>query len=273
MVCYCTARVSNPKPKTCTDCLIANKIIVGCNQEIYPCGTTKSVNLAAYNGNPSDTVYSLQSNPYSTGDFTSASITSAGVLTFTTGENYTPHGLHEIKYMVSKGKFKDFESVWICFDSPCEDGCTNCNTCSGECYGAGEDVEAVAECAETGKTFNAATGLNIASCDGTNTWTVEAPSAISAIIDSNGLITYDITSLAVPGTEYTIDWKVKCSLYNMEASGKLIVLVENKCIGVTCASNEECNKCTGDCEEKESDMDVTQNNAFGAGASGGMSLS
>lgn len=272
--CYCTARVSNPKTKTCSDCLIANKIIIGCGQGLKPCGDTTTINLNNYNHNPADAVYSLKPGGYSSGDFTAVSLTAAGVLSVTTGNNYTPHGLHVIEYIVTKGKYKDFESVEICFDSPCLTGCTYCNTCSGECYGTPAEASATIACSETGKTYNAATGLNIASCDGSNTWTVEAPEAITAIISSSGLITYDATSLALPGVEYTIKWKVTCSLYGTSASGELKVLIEDKCIGVDCASNEECNKCTGLCVEKESDMDVTSNsNAFGTSAGGGMIIS
>lgn len=271
--CYCTATVSNPKPKSCTDCLIANRVIVGCNQQIYPCGTTKSVALNDYNHNPSDAVYSLQPNAYSTGDFTTVSITAGGIVTFTTGENYTPHGLHIIKYRVDRGNYTDFGTLEICFDSPCQTGCNNCNTCSGECYGTAEEASATIDCSSTGNTFNAATGLNIASCDGSNTWTVEAPAQISAIISNSGVITYDATSAALPGVEYTINWKVACSLYGMVTTGKLKVMIDDKCVGVTCDSGKSCVKCTGLCVDIESDMDVTSNGAFGAGTGGGMILS
>lgn len=263
MICYCSAKVSNPKPKTCTDCLIANKIIVGCGQGLKPCGDSTTINLNTYNHNPSDAVYKLSLNPYSSADFSEVTLTEAGVLTVTTGTAYTAYGLHVIKYEVTRGKYKDFGTIEICFDNPCEDGCSNCNTCSGECYGSTDDVSVTIDCSATGNTYNAATGLNLASCDGSNTWTVESDDEITATINSAGLITYDATSLALPGVEYEITWKVTCSLYGMTESGKVKVLIEDKCIGVTCDPGQTCNKCTGECETPESNMGLITT-AFGA---------
>lgn len=271
MVCYCTARVSNPKPRTCTDCLIAQKIIVGCGQGLKPCGDTTTINLNTYNLNPADAIYSLSQNPFSLSDFATVTITAAGALTVTTGTNYTPHGLHVIKYEVVRGKYKDFGTVEICFDDPCEAGCSKCNTCSGECYGSADEVSATIDCSSTGNTHNAATGLNLASCDGSNTWSVVTDPELSAIISNAGLITYDATSLALPGVEYTITWTVTCSLYGMTTSGTLKVMIDDKCVGVTCGAGEVCNKCTGICEDIQSDMDIT-GGAFAAGGSGSMQL-
>lgn len=221
-----------------------------------PCGGTTTVNLNSYNHNSSDAVYSLIPNGYDTGDFSAASITEAGVLSITAGTNYEPHGLHEIQYMVSKenGKYKDFESVWFCFDSPCTTGCTKCNTCSGECYGTPDQASVTVSCGDSGLTYDATTGLNTGSCDGTTVWTVTAPDAISPIISDSGMITYGINDIAVPGQTYSMAWKGVCSLYGMEVSGTLDVLVENKCIGVTCGGDQVCRPCTGDCEDLESDQ-------------------
>lgn len=255
--CSCTGKVTNPKP-LCDGCIRANKIIVGCGQGLLPCGGTTIINLNTYNNNPAGTVYSLIPGGYAAGDFTAASITSAGVLSVTAGSNYEPHGLHEIKYRVDKGTNTDFESIWLCFDSPCNTGCVKCNTCTGECYGTPTVSEATVACGGADYIYDATTGLNIASCDGTTTWTVTAPTAISPVINSAGLITYDITEFAVPGTTYRITWKGVCSLYGMEVTGYIDVTIPNLCIGADpCAANQECDKCTGLCVDKESDMSAS----------------
>lgn len=251
--CFCTGRVSNPKP-LCNGCIRANKIIVGCGQGLKPCGDTTTINLNTYNGNPSDAIYSLIAGGYASVDFSAASITAAGILSVTTGNNYTPHGIHEIKYMVTKGKNKDFESIWLCFDSPCTGGCTTCNVCTGECYGVPATGSQTATCGEVDKTYNAATGLNTGSCDGTTTWTAVFPAALSGVISNAGLITYDITGFAVPGQTYRITWKAVCSLYGMETTGFIDVTVQDLCVGVTCGANQECDKCTGLCNDRISDM-------------------
>jgi len=245
--------------------LIANDQIVGCGQGLLPCGGTTTINLNTINNNPSDAIYSLKTNGYSAGDFSAVSITAAGVVSLTTGNNYTPHGLHEIHYVVTKGSYKNFGILKVCFDSPCDEGCAKCNTCEGTCYGTPALVEVTVDCMATGQTHNAATGLNIASCDGTNTWTVAAPAAISVTINNAGLVSYDLTSDALPGIIYRITWKVVCSLYGMETTGNIDVTVEDKCANVLCEAGYTCNKCTGDCEENNSDLSTTGGTVVGAG--------
>lgn len=60
------------------------------------------------------------------------------------------------------------------------------------------------------------------------------------------------------GVPYRISWKAVCSLYGMEVSGTLDVTIEDLCVGVTCEdTSQECNKCSGECEDKESDMEAS----------------
>lgn len=271
--CYCNVRVSNPQTRTCGDCLIANDQIVGCGQGLLPCGGTTTINLNTLNHNPSDAVYSLKTNGYSTDDFSSVSISSAGVVTIVTGSNnYTPHGLHDIEYQVVRGEYKNFGLLRVCFDNPCDEGCAKCNTCEGTCYGPNKTASATVDCMATGQTYNAATDLNLASCDGTSTWTVAAPAEVSVSINNSGLISYDMTSDALPGITYRITWKVACSLYGMETTGSLDVTVEDKCANVLCEVGYTCNKCTGECEENQSDLRTSGGTVVGAGASFGVTV-
>lgn len=272
--CFCSARISGPPQTTCDDCLIANKIIVGCGQGLLPCGGedgTTVIDLNALNKNGSDVVYSLKTNGYSSDDFESVAITSAGVVTLLTGEAYESHGLHPIQYMVTKGKYKNYGTLLVCFDSPCEDECGDtCNTCSGECYGTIADQEMTLDCNESGATLNIGTLLNLAACDGTNTFTMAVPSELAASVSSVGLVTVEATSLALPGETYTIDWDLSCSKYGLTSSGKINVYIDDKCIGVTCEeSNQVCNKCTGVCEEMTSDLSITKT-GVGISSSGGV---
>ena len=43
-----------------------------------------------------------------------------------------------------------------------------------------------------------------------------------------------------------IVYKVSCGI--LSAIGKIIIVYKNECVGVTCASDRICNKCTGICE-------------------------
>jgi hypothetical protein len=271
--CFCRAKVSGPRKEVCDGCIVANKQIVGCNQGLLPCGGQTIIDLNEINGNASDVVYSLIPGGYSTDDFSAVSLSADGKLNITTGSAYTAHGLHEIAYQVTRGKNKDHNVVQICFDNPCDDECAKCNTCSGECYGTPEVGEIDMDCSETGATFDAAADLNMSSCDGTSTWSLtKVPDELAVIINSSGVITIDTTSAAVPDETYEIEWQVSCSKYGMTQKGTVEVTINNKCVEVECDSDEVCDKCTGNCVEVTSDMEVNKN-GFGSQSGGGLSIS
>ncbi len=274
--CYCSAVRSNPPQENCDDCLVAIKQISGCGQGLMPCGGaegTASINLNTLNKNAADVIYSLKPNGYSSDDFASVSISSAGIVTLVTGEAYESHGLHPIEYMVTKGKFKNYGTLFVCFDSPCEDECgESCNTCSGECYGSIDDQEMTLDCNEAGATLNLGALLNLGACDGTNTFTLAVPVEIAASITSGGLLTVEATGAALPGVTYTIDWDLACSKYGLTASGKIEVYIDDKCTETTCDPGFTCNKCTGECEEMTSDLSITKS-GMGIQSSGGVVIS
>ena len=49
-----------------------------------------------------------------------------------------------------------------------------------------------------------------------------------------------------------IVYKVSCGI--LSAIGKIIIVYKNNCVGVTCASNQICNKCTAVCETINIDL-------------------
>lgn len=274
--CYCTAVISGSTPKVCDDCLVAHKIIVGCGQGLMPCGDTTTIDLNDYNKNPSDAVYSLYK--YNTDAFGTVTISSAGVVSIETdAEDLSPSQstLYEIEYMVVKGKYKTFGVLQVCIDDPCDAGCDKCNTCSGECYGTPDPGEEDADCGSIGNTFNAAAGLDLESCDGTNTWTAVFPEGLTGSISNVGLITYDVNNDVEFEEPYRITWEVSCSKYGMKATGYLDVTINDKCVGIVCDEGFECNQCDGECIEKESDLGVTGtgSSAVGSQSGGGITIS
>lgn len=51
-----------------------------------------------------------------------------------------------------------------------------------------------------------------------------------------------------------IIYKVSCGM--LSASGKVIIIYKNNCIGKVCPDNKYCDKCTGNCLDKTSDGSV-----------------
>ncbi len=51
-----------------------------------------------------------------------------------------------------------------------------------------------------------------------------------------------------------IVYKVSCGM--LSASGKVIIVYKNNCVGTVCADGKYCNKCTGNCIDMESDHSV-----------------
>lgn len=260
--CTCTGTITSSSQSTCDGCLVAHKIIVGCGQGLKPCGGeegTTIIDLKDYNKNPAGAVYSLKPGGYDTSAYSSVTLTSAGILTIVTGsDNFSPHTVHPIEYIVTKDKMKTFGEISFCFDSPCGSGCTTCNTCTGECYGASTPGAATVPCGSIGNTFDVTSGLNLESCDETNTFSLTAPDQVSATIDENGVITYDLANGLVAGAKYRVNWTLECSKYGMTVSGFLDITVADQCEDVECDPGSQCNNCTGECEELESGMIITK---------------
>lgn len=274
--CYCTAIIGGSTSSVCDGCLIAHKLIMGCGQDLEPCGDVKQVNLADYNKNPAGSVYSIRK--FDSEAFASVTTTSAGVVSITPTSDdfeYSPGVLYEIEYQVTKGKYKTYGVIQVCMDNPCNSGCTKCNTCTGDCYGTPDPGEIIADCGSIGNTFNAANGLDIASCDGTNTWAVVFPDGLTGSINNAGLITFDVNNDVEFEEPYRINWTLTCSKYGMTVSGYVDVTIDDKCINIICDEGLECNQCDGQCIEKESDLGVTAtgNNAVGSQAGGGITIS
>ena len=54
-----------------------------------------------------------------------------------------------------------------------------------------------------------------------------------------------------------IVYKVSCGI--LSAIGKIIIVYKNNCVGVTCSTNQTCNKCTGICQTINIDLSSEDN--------------
>ena len=253
--CFCRPTIYNPPAKPCDGCLQAHTIVVGCGQGLMPCGDNTSIELDVLNKNGAEAVYSLKSGGYNNTEFESVTISASGLLEVVTACIWEAHKVYDIWYTVTKGNLKNYGKVSFCMDNPCDEGCTNCNWDTGNCYGEGRRITFLKPCGALNQIYNATMGLSLYACDGTTSWTVQADTGVNATI-AGGFITYSINNDVVIGKKYRVSWTASCSKYNMTTSGYFDLEIEDLCTGVTCSNGQHCEPCTGNCEENTSDLRI-----------------
>lgn len=141
MACRCSSVtvIVDPGPKTCSGCLKAVSLRVGCDGGPLPCGNTQEIDLAEYNDTTAcdgcDAIYTVHS--YDTAAFASVTITSAGLLEYETTDLYERYKEYDIIYDIdcpcsilsASGRIK------VCMKHPCDhcDSDEVCNPCTGDC--------------------------------------------------------------------------------------------------------------------------------------------
>lgn len=96
-------------------------------------------------------------------------------------------------------------------------------------------------------------------CTGALTWKLfgnDATKFHSLSIDANGVISFQFSTLAVPGEVLMIQGKVWCSDPTLSAVFQIKVPVYNPCVGKICDTGQVCNTCTGLCEAEQLDIIV-----------------
>lgn len=148
MPCNCrNIQIVTPTPtSTCDDCLIVNSLRLPCDDGPDPCGDTISIDLTEYNdlsacdcGSP---VYSLVS--YDEDAFTTATVSSVGLLEATTADWYGFNEYPIIRYKVDCpcSLLSASGNVYVCFANPCPIEChATCDPCTGECPPEELDLE------------------------------------------------------------------------------------------------------------------------------------
>lgn len=141
MACRCSnvVIIVDPPGGTCTGCLKVVSLRIGCDDGPDPCGDTGSIDLSTYNDlsacDGCTPVYSLVS--YDEDGFASATVSSVGLLEFTTSDNYVRHEEYSIIYKVDCpcDILSATGAVYICMKNPCDpcDEGEECNPCTGNC--------------------------------------------------------------------------------------------------------------------------------------------
>lgn len=259
MACGCGVSLVTPTP-SCTNCLQVNSQIIKCDDAPTPCGDTAVIDLAELNIATAckncDVVYSIIS---AEAPGVTASITTDGVITITTGNYYEQGKLWEIKYKVDCpcSLLSATASVYVCMDNPCDAECRgNCNPCTGNCMVVPDYTVACTEldgyvnsCGDTG-TLDLTGIITTTECNyGDVTYEVTAfSSAFSSVtVSEGGILTYTTTESALPNHSYDITVKVKCDGYGIEETMVISVCITSLCDGVVCGEGQVCDECTGDC--------------------------
>lgn len=149
-----------------------------------------------------------------------------------------------------------YPSVTGCSTTPtptCPDG--NCLRVPHLLVGA---ANSVGPCGETGLIPFADTGLSTSLCDDINTTPVFSIVSHSDIFTN---VTINSTGITFTTTEDNgfqsaglIKYRVKCGIYASE--GTATIIIKNPCSGSACDQYETCNKCTGECEPIDSEVQI-----------------
>lgn len=125
--------------------------------------------------------------------------------------------------------------------------------------------DSVGPCDEAGLIPFEGTGINTTLCG------VTVPSYIilshsniftSVSINSTG-ISFTTTTAIESASVGVITYAVSCGQYSSIATATIII--KNLCAGVICGSTQECDKCTGDCEDIPGSLAVSGSISGGSG--------
>lgn len=267
MACPCNSNITIITPTvSCSNCLIAKTIRYGCDNAPDPCGEEVSIDLAEINNvdvcKDCAAVYTIKK--FDEVGFSDVSITSDGVLTYTTSSVFEKHKEYEITYKVTcpcaSPILSTTAKVYVCKKDLCRTSPTGsaCNKCDGKYIWAKDHTilaadSDISKCTGTGE-FNLSTIVE-KSVGLVLTYSVyDHSSGIDNIsLDANtGVIEFDKN-----GTTYdtqTITYAVSSGeLYN---EGVLSIQVANLCSGVHCSAGYTCNECTGLCVADSIDLQL-----------------
>lgn len=150
----------------------------------------------------------------------------------------------------------------------CFGKCTkNRTTCSTNCITLGtilvEPKNSVAPCGETG--LVKFTCFDTCSCKGDLEWSVlkvSKPTWITVNSITKDGLTFTTTSAAEINEPIEVTIKAVCDDGRGDY-GKVIILLKSNCKGVSCPPDQICDKCTGECVDRESDLSTAGSNGAG----------
>ncbi len=150
MACNCSATVITPATTSCEGCLKLSSLRYTCTDGPAPCGDSLVVDLSEFNDvTACDCGTSAQYSivEFDTDFFTSVTVTSAGVLTAVTSNDFTAWEEGMIKYRVNCpcNILSGTANIYVCKKDLCAgvtcDSGEICNQCDGTCIAAESDLD------------------------------------------------------------------------------------------------------------------------------------
>lgn len=140
---------------------------------------------------------------------------------------------------------------------PCPD--TSCDDCMVVSSPVIQPKDAVGPCGKSA-TIALADLNNYTACSGAAVHQIlsfDENAFASVSVTSNGELTYVTSNEAEAGKYYDISYKVVCTGESIGGFGIIRVGIKDICQTLLCAPNEDCNRCTEECDPKESNLSVS----------------
>lgn len=268
MGCPCNSIQIITPPSTCNDCLVAKTIRYGCDNAPDPCGESVSIDLSAINNVNAckNCVATYSIKKFDEIGFSSVTVTSEGVLTYTTSSDFEKHKEYEITYKIvcpcGSPQLSTTAKVYVCKKDLCKTAPagSKCNKCNGQYINAKSFTIRAADSLVTKCSVSSPGTVSLSSyvektIPGSVTYSVV--SATSGLTGVSVNASTGVLSFSRSGSGWTtqsVVWAITGS--GMRAEATLNMEVKNLCDGVACNSNQVCNECTGICESASVDLEI-----------------
>lgn len=268
MACPCNNPIIvTPKP-SCKDCIIAKTVRYTCDDSPNPCGEEVTIDLSDINNidictNNCGATYSIKK--YDEEGFDEVSITSNGVLTYTTSDVFEKQKEYEITYKIQCGcgspQLSTTAKVIVCRKDLCKNAPKGaaCNHCNGDFLLAKDHTiykhqSLLSKCAGT-QTVQLEDYINTSFETPITYALVSATSGLTSVTIDTETGELEFSKLGESYDTQKIVWAATTNGYTSQAT--LTIEIKNLCQGVTCTTGYQCDECTGECEESIVDLEIS----------------
>lgn len=242
-----------PVVKDCTNCISAPTIRWGCDVGPGP-GDTLSFSIPATANVtlPVGHSYTYELYDYDQNAFSSVTVSSVGAVVAKLNLIYKARKEYRIRYKIRQtgGIMSNTGEIFVCMQNICRNCAGTCDNITGDCA-VMTDVSSVAEC-------------GIAWSQAVPNWNVdgvifnEYPSCFTTLSYNSGTKVLSSTVLNF-GCAIGVPLKIKLTGIKGSVSiqKEITVTIQDKSIGVICPLGQIANKCTGICENINTDLSVS----------------
>lgn len=241
-----------PPTENCDGCIVAPKIIWGCDVGPEP-GSTMTFSIPALTNikTPAGFTYTYEPYDFDQSGFNSVTVSGVGLVVAKLHMKYEGRKKYRIRYKIRQddGIQSKTGEIWVCIKNMCLECNGECDPLNGDCLTM-NNIISTADC-------DSAWTQDVPNWDVDGVYFLNVPYYVSNITYNVGLkrITGTILSSAIIGTPYNI--VVQGIKGTLVSSANVQLTINDKSIGVVCPPYEVANKCTGDCEPSIIDLEVS----------------